>query len=67
MSLNPTLPLSCSCPAHGPIIAVRPGQDAMRRGAVDLFTRLDPMVEAEVADQFWCAACAPWFREEVAA
>jgi hypothetical protein len=66
-ALNPTLPLACSCPAGGPIVAVRPGQDAVRRGAVDLFNRKDPLVEAEVRDQFWCAACAPWWRKEVAA
>lgn len=67
MPLNPTLPLSCSCPARGPVIAVRPGQDAVRLGAVNLFTRRDPLLEGATADQFWCAACAPWFRRDVAA
>lgn len=64
---DPTLPARCSCPARGPVIAVRPGQDAVRRGAIDLFTRLDPLLEGATADQFWCAVCWPWFRREVAA
>lgn len=59
---DPTLPLSCSCPAGGPVIAVRPGQNAMRRGAIDIATRRDPLVEREVRDAFWCAACAPWWK-----
>lgn len=63
---NPTLPPRCACPAGGPIVAVRPGQDATRRGAIDLFTRLDPLVEREVPDVFFCAACAPWWKARAA-
>jgi hypothetical protein len=56
----------CLCPARGPIVAVRPGLDAVRRGAVDLFNRKDTLIEGEVRDQFWCSKCWPYFREAVA-
>jgi hypothetical protein len=64
---DPTLPTRCPCPAGGPIIAVKPGCDATRRGAIDLFTRQNPLVEAEVPDRVFCRACWPWWRGEVAA
>jgi hypothetical protein len=56
----------CLCPTPGPIVAVRPGMDAFRRGVVGIATRVDPLVEAPVADVVYCAACWPW-RREVAA
>jgi hypothetical protein len=64
---DPTLPSRCPCPAGGAVIAVKPGQDAVRRGAVDIATRRDPLVEAEVPDRVFCRACWPFWREEVAA
>jgi hypothetical protein len=63
---DPTLPTRCPCPAGGPIVAVKPGQDATRRGAIELFTRQNPLVEGAVADRFWCAACAPWWKARAA-
>lgn len=62
----PTLPTRCACPAGGRVIAVRPGQDATRRGAIDIATRLDPLVEREVRDVFFCAACARWWKARAA-
>lgn len=44
----------CGCAT---VFAVRPGQDPERRGAVDLFTRRDPLVEAGAPDAFFCAPC----------
>lgn len=46
----------CGCAPGVPIFAIRPGQDAERRGAIDLFTRLDPLVEAGAPDVAWCRA-----------
>lgn len=63
---NPTLPLSCSCHARGPIIAVRPGQDAFAE-IVAIDGRVIEAASGEVPDACFCAACAPWFRREVAA
>ncbi|HEY5306634.1 MAG TPA: hypothetical protein VIJ52_08230 [Pseudolabrys sp.] len=48
--------LRCTCGSPD-IVALRPGQDAERRGAVDLFTRLDPIVETGAPDMCWCRAC----------
>lgn len=51
--------LRCGC-GSAAIMALRPGQDAVRRGAVDLFTRLDPLLVADVPDVAWCDGC--WGR-----
>lgn len=51
-----TLAIQCSCGAPD-IIALRPGVEPLRRGAVDLFTRLDPLVEIGEPATAWCAAC----------
>lgn len=50
----------CGCPVAGPVVAIKPGFEGERRGAVDLFTRLDPLVERPVPDAIWCAACWPF-------
>ena len=48
--------LRCGCGSES-IFALRPGVDPERRGAVDLFTRLDPLVSIGAPDVAWCAAC----------
>ena len=45
----------CACGSLS-IVAVRPGLDPLRRGAIDLFTRADPLVEGR-PDAVWCRAC----------
>lgn len=45
---------SCGCPT---IFSVRPGVEPARRGAIDLFTRLDPLVTIGSPDTFWCRPC----------
>lgn len=53
---DPTLAaFSCAC-GSADVFAVRPGLEVVRRGAVDLFSRLDPVVEGRV-DVCWCLAC----------
>lgn len=44
----------CGC---ADVFAVRPGVAPARRGAIDLFTRLDPLVTIGVPDAFWCRPC----------
>lgn len=46
----------CAC-GEAELFSVKPGTEPLRRGAVDLFTRLDPLIDGGVADQFWCRAC----------
>ena len=48
-----------NCTAHPdvPAMAVQVGQNGERRGAVDLFTRLDPLIERPVPDVLFCRAC----------
>lgn len=48
--------LACGCGCTE-IMAIRPGQEPEHRGAVDLFTRLDPIVTIGVPDVAWCAPC----------
>ena len=48
--------LRCGCGCSD-LVAIKPGQEPVRRGAVDLFTRLDPLVERGAPDVAWCAAC----------
>lgn len=48
--------LRCGC-GSSEVMALRPGQDAARRGAVDLFSRLDPLVDAGAPDAAWCMGC----------
>jgi hypothetical protein len=55
---NPTAMLAaarCACGSQA-IVAVRPGLDPLRRGAIDLFSRADPLVEGR-PDAVWCRAC----------
>ncbi len=61
--LPPTLPadpslgaLRCDCGASK-IISVKPGQDAVRLGATDLFTRKEPVIEPATRDRGYCLAC----------
>jgi hypothetical protein len=49
-----TLRCGCGSPT---IFSVRPGVEPLRRGAIDLFTRLDPVLVAGVPDVAWCLAC----------
>lgn len=51
--------VSCGCGCLD-VFAVRPGYEGARRGAVDLFTRLDPIVDRPVPDEVWCKPC--WLR-----
>lgn len=49
----------CACGSDD-IMAVTAGRDGERRGAVDLFTRANPLIERPVADVYRCAPC--WTR-----
>jgi hypothetical protein len=48
--------LACDCGATE-LHAIQPGVDPERRGAVDLFTRADPIVDRGQPDKAWCEAC----------
>lgn len=39
------------------IAAIKPGLEPERRGAIDLFTRVDPLVERGAPDVIWCLPC----------
>lgn len=51
----------CEC-GSADLVAVRPGVEPARRGAIDLFSRLDPMIDTGERSMFWCAACWPYLR-----
>jgi hypothetical protein len=55
--------LRCAC-GSAAILAIRPGLEPLRRGAVDIVTRSDPLVARGTPDAAWCAVCwrAPWFH-----
>ncbi len=46
----------CGCGSRQ-IIAVQPGYEGARRGAVDIATRRDPIVDRPVPDVLWCGPC----------
>jgi len=54
----------CSC-GSADVMAVKPGVEPLRRGAVDLFTRLDPLTEKGEPSVAWCRECWPWRSREV--
>ena len=57
MPREPTLAASrCPC-GDTAIFAIRPGVEAVRLDAIDLFTRRDKATEAGRVDQFWCRSC----------
>jgi hypothetical protein len=51
--------LRCAC-GSGAILAIRPGLEPARRGAVNIRTRVDPLVARGVPDAAWCVVC--WRR-----
>jgi hypothetical protein len=55
MPRDPTL-ATVTCPCGAPPFAIRPGVEPVRRGAIDLWTRLDPLIDGRV-DQVWCLVC----------
>ncbi len=48
--------LRCACGSED-LASIRPGQEPLRRGAVDLFTRVDPLVEIGTPSVGFCMAC----------
>lgn len=48
--------LTCTC-GSADVFAIQPGQDPVRRGAVDLFTRRDPLVDAGQPTAARCLVC----------
>lgn len=48
--------LRCAC-GSAAVMAIRPGLDPVRRGAVDLFTRVDPLTHTGAPDAAWCLVC----------
>jgi hypothetical protein len=53
------LTLRCSCGSPD-ILALRPGVDPERLGAVHIFTREDPLVTVGEPDVGYCRTC--WFK-----
>jgi hypothetical protein len=51
--------LRCAC-GSAAILAIRPGLEPLRRGAVDIVTRSDPLIARGAPDAAWCAVC--WRR-----
>ena len=61
MPREPTLAASrCPC-GDTAIFAIRPGVEAVRIDAIDLFTRRDKAVEAGIVDVVWCRSC--WLKQ----
>lgn len=48
--------LRCAC-GFGVLISITPGYEPQRRGAVDLFTRVDPLVDIGAPTIGRCRAC----------
>lgn len=57
-------PPICGC-GSTEVFAIKTGFAGERRGAIDLFTWEDPLVDRPIADQAWCRLC--WDRRFVAA
>lgn len=39
------------------IFSLQPGHEGARMGAVDLFTKIDKLIDRPVPDVLWCRAC----------
>lgn len=52
----------CEC-GSADLVAVRPGVEPERRGAIDLFNHRDSLIDTGERSMFWCAACWPYLRE----
>lgn len=48
--------LRCQC-GSSQIASLKPGREAVHLGAINLFTKRDPLLEAEIRDQAWCLPC----------
>lgn len=55
----------CAC-GSAEVVAIRVGMEPGHRGAIDLFTRLDPLIERGSPDVFWCRACWPAAKRRAA-
>lgn len=56
MTDQPLITTRCACGSSA-IFSIKPGEEPRRRGAVDLFTRLDPLVETGAPDVVRCKPC----------